>query len=389
MNATLHPFVSGVGIDRRSLRPKRPISPPHGDIAVNRSDSPSPWLHRYAVALACATLGLVFAGGLVTSKGAGLAVPDWPLSYGTLMPEGWFRAENVRAEHSHRMIAGTIGLATLILTIWIWWVEPRRWVRFAALGALLTVIAQAILGGLTVLHMLPAPISVSHALLGQTFFCLTIALAVFTSPAWRKAPPTLEPGPGIHLPKLSALFVAAVFIQLFLGAVMRHTESGLALYEFPLSQEGRLIPDTGEIALHNFNIDREFEEVNGERLGLEPVTAGQIWIHFAHRAWALVVVFFGLWCGGRIFRRHADSGALLFPALFIWILLTLQIMLGALTVLSLKNPHITTAHVAVGAAILGLSVLMLLQSTRMVPRPTARKHRIAQRAPSRPREAAL
>lgn len=356
---------------------------------MTRPDTPSPWLHRYAVALACATLGLVFAGGLVTSKGAGLAVPDWPLSYGTLMPEGWFRAENVRAEHSHRMIAGTIGIATLILTIWIWRVELRRWVRFTALGALLAVIAQAILGGLTVLHMLPAPISVSHALLGQTFFCLTVALAVFTSPAWRKTPPTLESGRGLHLPKLCFLLVTVIFIQLFLGAVMRHTESGLALYDFPLSQEGRLIPATDEVALHNFNIDREFEEVRGERLGLEPVTAGQIWIHFAHRAWAFVVVFFALWCGMRIFRRHSDTAALLFPALFIWILLALQIMLGALTILSFKNPHITTAHVAVGAAILGLGVLLTLQATRMVPLPSARAPRVARRTPASPREATL
>lgn len=356
---------------------------------MNRNTPPSPWLHRYAVVLACATLGLVFAGGLVTSKGAGLAVPDWPLSYGTLMPEGWFRAENVRAEHSHRMIAGTIGIATLILTIWIWIAEPRRWIRFTALGALLAVVTQAVLGGLTVLNMLPAPLSVSHALLGQTFFCLTIGLAVFTSPSWRKPPPTLEPGRGLHLPKLCFFFVAVVFIQLFLGAVMRHTESGLALYEFPLSQEGRLIPATDERSLHNFNIEREFSERNGERLGLDAVTAGQVWIHFAHRAWALVVVFFGVWCGLRIFRRHSDSGALLFPALFIWILLALQIMLGALTVLSLKNPHITTAHVAVGAAILGLGVLMTLQATRMVPRPSAHPRRVLRRAPAQPREAAL
>lgn len=349
---------------------------------------PSPWLHRYAVALACATLGLVFAGGLVTSKGAGLSVPDWPLSYGTLMPEGWFRAENVRAEHSHRMIAGTIGICTLILAIWIWRVEPRRWVRFTALGALLAVIVQALLGGLTVLHLLPAPISVSHALLGQTFFCLTVSLAVFTSPAWRRSPPALQPGPGLHLPSLCGLFVAVVFIQLFLGAVMRHTESGLAIYDFPLAY-GRLIPATDEISLHNLNVDREYHSVNGERVGLEPVSAGQIWIHYAHRVWAVMVLAVGAWCGLRIFRRHNNYAGLFFPALFIWILLAMQIMLGALTVLSYKNPHITTAHVATGAAILGLGVIMTLQSARTVSRPAGAIHEALDRASAGAPEAAL
>jgi heme a synthase len=350
---------------------------------VNRSTPPSPWLHRYAVALACATLGLVFAGGLVTSKGAGLAVPDWPLSYGTLMPEGWFRAENVRAEHSHRMIAGTIGIATLILAIWIWRAEPRRWVRYVALAALLSVITQAILGGITVLNLLPTSISVSHALLGQTFFCLTVALAVFTSPAWRRPPSTLEPGPGLSLRLICILFVVAVFLQLFLGAVMRHTGSGLAIHTFPLAYE-HVIPKTDPVSLHNLNVDRIFHTVGDERVGLEEVTAAQIWIHYAHRVWAIGVTLLALWVGLRIFRRHNASAALLFPALFIWILLAFQIMLGALTVLSYKNPHITTAHVATGALILGLGVLMTLQSFRLVPRPESTAHVLPRPSASSP-----
>jgi heme a synthase len=347
----------------------------------DRTAPPSPWLHRFAVALACATLGLVFAGGLVTSKGAGLAVPDWPLSYGTLMPEGWFRAENVRAEHSHRMIAGTIGIAMLILAIWIWRAEPRRWVRYVALAALATVVLQAILGGITVLKLLPTHISVSHALLGQTFFCLTVSLAVFTSPSWRRVATRLEPGPGFPLRAICVLFVAAVFLQLFLGAVMRHTGSGLAIYDFPLAY-GQVIPKTDPVSLHNLNVDRIYHKHGDERVGLREVTAAQIWIHYAHRAWAFGVTALALWVGLRIFRRHGASAALFFPALFVWILLTFQIILGALTVLSYKNPHITTAHVATGALILGLGVLMTLQSFRLVPRPSGA---IAPAARERPR----
>jgi heme a synthase len=347
----------------------------------DRTASPSPWLHRFAIALACATLGLVFAGGLVTSKGAGLAVPDWPLSYGTLMPEGWFRAENVRAEHSHRMIAGTIGIAMLILAIWIWRAEPRRWVRFLALAALMTVVTQAILGGITVLKLLPTSVSVSHALLGQTFFCLTVTLAVVTSPSWRRVAPALEPGPGIALRYLCIFFVAAVFLQLFLGAVMRHTDSGLAIYTFPLAH-GHVIPKTDPVSLHNLNVDRIYKTDGEWRLGLEAVTAWQVWIHFAHRAWAIAVSAIALWVGVRIFRRYNASAALFFPALFVWILLVFQIILGALTVLSYKNPHITTAHVATGALILGLGVLMTLQSIRLVPRRTAPAATAARRASS-------
>src|ERR1700676_4757310 len=136
------------------------------------------WLHRYAVLLAVCTLFLVVAGASVTSKEAGLSVPDWPLSYGQVMPE---MTGGVFFEHGHRMVATTVGMLTIVLAIWLWRAEPRPWMRklgFVALGA---VILQGVLGGLTVLLLLPPPVSISHACLAQLFFSTTVALMMFTS----------------------------------------------------------------------------------------------------------------------------------------------------------------------------------------------------------------
>ena len=137
-----------------------------------------PGLHRWSILLAFCTLLLVVAGGLVTSRDAGLSVPDWPLSYGKLMPpmEG-----GILYEHGHRMIATTVGLFTIVSMVWLFRVEKRRWMRWLGAIALLAVIAQGVLGGLTVIYLLPWWISSSHACLAQLFFSTTVAMAVFTS----------------------------------------------------------------------------------------------------------------------------------------------------------------------------------------------------------------
>src|SRR6266567_7737501 len=139
--------------------------------------------HRLAVVLACWTFVLLIAGALVTSNDAGLSVPDWPTSFGS-----WYKIPKlvggVRFEHIHRMIAQVAGLLTLILAIWTWRVEKRRWLRILALAAVGTVIEQGILGGLTVLFYLPPAISSAHAALAQTFFCVTVLIAIFTGRKW-------------------------------------------------------------------------------------------------------------------------------------------------------------------------------------------------------------
>src|ERR1700681_4778369 len=125
------------------------------------------WLHRYAVLLAVCTLFLVVAGASVTSKEAGLSVPDWPLSYGQVMPP---MVGGVFFEHGHRMVATTVGMLTIGLVIFLARAERRAWMRKLGWIALAAVVAQGVLGGLTVLLLLPPAVSISHACLAQLFF---------------------------------------------------------------------------------------------------------------------------------------------------------------------------------------------------------------------------
>src|SRR5271163_1851223 len=179
-------------------------------------------LHRFAIFTACAVLLLIVAGALVTSNDAGLSVPDWPTSYGSFykMPR---MVGGVLYEHGHRMFAEFVGLITIILAIWTWRVEKRRWLRFLGLAALATVIMQGILGGLTVLFFLPAPISSAHAAVAQTFFCIAVAIAVFTGRRWVEEQPRTELDR--HCPTLftlTLLSILVLYVQLILGAMFRH-----------------------------------------------------------------------------------------------------------------------------------------------------------------------
>jgi heme A synthase len=143
-------------------------------------------LNRFAILVACATFFLIVAGALVTSNDAGLATEDWPLSNGQFFPE---MVGNLFWEHGHRMVATTVGMLTIGLLIYILAKEKRRWVRRLGVAALLAVIAQGLLGGLTVKLLLPLAVSTAHATLAQLFFCITVSLAVFTSRSWMEARP--------------------------------------------------------------------------------------------------------------------------------------------------------------------------------------------------------
>lgn len=324
------------------------------------STSASPWLHRFALLLSVLSLILVFAGGLVTSKGAGLSVPDWPLAYGSLNPPGWLHIENVRAEHGHRLLAGTVAFLTFILAVWVWRAESRLWVRRVAAGAFGLVLLQALFGGLTVLHFRPLPIVVTHAIIGQTFFCLIAAVALFTSGRWTApAPSPIPDRAAVPLQYLVIGFLAVLYLQLTLGALMRHTESGLAIPDFPLSY-GRFLPALDETSVHNANVDRD------QLYHLPVVTAGQIAIHFSHRLGAILVSLAGLWVGIRILSHYSNQTALLVPALMAWCLILLQIILGVMTILSGKQPHLATAHQATGAALLATGWILVLETLRAV-----------------------
>jgi heme a synthase len=188
---------------------------------VNPPNTPqlNRWLHRYAIALAVCTLFLVVAGASVTSKQAGLSVPDWPLSYGQVMPE---MTGGVFFEHGHRMVATFVGLLTIGLAIWLARAEKRAWMRKLGWIALGAVILQGLLGGLTVLLLLPPAVSVSHACLAQLFFSATVAIAIFTSRSWQRGAEMVEDYGKPSLRSLAVVIPALVLAQIALGAAFRH-----------------------------------------------------------------------------------------------------------------------------------------------------------------------
>jgi cytochrome c oxidase assembly protein subunit 15 len=173
-------------------------------------------------------LVLIFIGGLVKSTDSGLAVPDWPLSYGRFMPP---MVGGILFEHGHRLAAATVGFLTVLLAIFLTLKEDRSWVKKAAWAAVALVILQGVLGGITVLLRLPKPVSIAHACTAQTFFCLTVCLAVWTSRFWRSEPPArIEPIKTIPLHRVSMAMVGLCFVQLILGATLRHTGRALPFH---------------------------------------------------------------------------------------------------------------------------------------------------------------
>ena len=281
-------------------------------------------LHRFAVATAACTLLLLVAGGLVTSNDAGLSVPDWPLSYGSVMPP---MVGGVFYEHGHRLIASAVGFLTIILAVWLWRADERPWMRRLGWTALLMVIVQGVLGGLTVKFLLPKPVSISHASLAQLFFCTTVAIALFTSRWWSQDVPAAARIPDSSAPRLrtiSVLLFAATFAQLVLGASFRHK----ALTVIP------------------------------------------------HVAWAFVVTFLASWMVIAIRWNFEGTRALRRLASILGGLLVVQLMLGGgaywsrLVAAEYPQPipvmvFFTVAHVAFGAMTLATTFLLLICTFRL------------------------
>ena len=185
----------------------------------------NPTLHRYAIFMAVCTVFLLVAGALVTSNDAGLAVPDWPTSYGTFFPP---MVGGIFYEHGHRVIATFVGLVTIGLAILIWRKESRPWMRTLGWTALAAVIVQGLFGALTVKFLLPPPVSIIHASLAQAFFCITVAIAVFTSPWWFRDVPSADDAAAPRLRTLALWLASVTFVQLVLGAAVRHNAFGIA-----------------------------------------------------------------------------------------------------------------------------------------------------------------
>jgi cytochrome c oxidase assembly protein subunit 15 len=294
-------------------------------------------LHLYAKFVCAATVLLIVAGGLVTSTGSGLAVPDWPTSYGWNMFTFPMKhmVGGIFYEHGHRLIASGVGFLTIVLALWIWKVERRRWMRVLGFTALAAVCLQGLLGGLTVLYFLPTPISTAHAGLAQIFFCLTVSIALFTSRGWTD--PKHNPVDDQMLRRVAGLTTALIYLQVLIGATMRHSDAGLAIPDFPLVFGG----------------------------ALPPQWTPQIAIHYAHRLGAFVVACAIAATVGHVWYHHRRRSELRRPALLLGCLLLVQITLGAFVIWSSKNVAINTAHVVVGALALATSLVLALRAVQV------------------------
>jgi heme a synthase len=298
-------------------------------------------MHRFAKFVAGCTVLLVLAGSLVTSTDSGLSVPDWPTSYGwnmfTFPPSKW--VGGILYEHGHRLIASTVGLLTILLAVWLGVSDRRRWMKRLGIAALGAVIAQGVLGGMTVMFFLPPAISTAHAGLAEIFFCMTVAIALFTSPGWIDGYAGRVADDG-GLRRLATATTALVYCQILVGATMRHTGAGLAIPDFPL-MFGHLWPTHWD---------------------------AKIAVHFAHRAGALCVLLAVAATSIAVWRRYRAGrvhGELTRPAALLAALVVVQIALGATTVLSRRDIWINSFHVVCGALVLTTSLVLTLRTWRV------------------------
>jgi cytochrome c oxidase assembly protein subunit 15 len=289
-------------------------------------------------------------GGLVTSHGAGMSVPDWPNTWGynmfTFPVSKW--VGGIWYEHTHRLVAALVGFMSLILVAIAWRTDKRAVYRWTAVVIVLGYLAQGILGGLRVVQS-KKDLAILHGCGAQILFCFIASFCVMCSPLWNRqrelsADEIQSTG---QIRSLAAITSAVIALQLVIGAIMRHSDAGLAIPDFPTSY-GHLLPPTTidqafrQRAIHQFGLN----------LGLNRVTLFQIWIHFAHRAGAICVTAMVLWLVTFIARRDRRETLLSRPALILVGLLVTQLTLGILTVLLRKPADIASLHVAVGALVL-------------------------------------
>ncbi|MEP6698256.1 MAG: COX15/CtaA family protein [Verrucomicrobiota bacterium] len=304
----------------------------------------TPWLHRFALFTSIATLFLICSGGMVTSKGVGLAVPDWPTTFGYnmfLFPfSKWIGG--IFFEHIHRLVASTVGFLTIILAVWLWRGESRRWLRNLGVAALAAVILQGILGGLRV-TLLKDEIGIFHACLAQFFLGILVLITLATSRSWNADVP-LAAAP--NLTRIAIVTTIIIYAQLALGATMRHEHRDLAILDFPTAY-GKLIPDTTPEKIIEINAWRDAR-------ALSDITPFHIWLQMAHRFLAVIIALGVVGCFFYTFHTATLarwSGA--------WCLLLIgQITLGAWTIWSNKAADIATAHVAVGASMLATGIII-------------------------------
>ena len=310
------------------------------------------WLRRFSKLTVFSTLFLIFAGALVKSHEVGLSVPDWPTTYGKQMfafPLSDM-VGGIFYEHGHRIIATIVGFFTMIQAIWLGFSHHPDWLKKLGFSALAMVVIQGLFGGITVLLFLPPLVSIIHGILAQTFFIMTIIIAYSMS---QERENRVDNGMVQAIRKGALLMGGLVYIQLILGALMRHTGSGLAIPDFP-TMGGMWIPTFSSEMMANINYIL-FD------LDLDSVSKGQVIIHFIHRLGAVIVTgtigyFYAKY--GETIKANQRSKAVFISIIVIVII---QFSLGVLTVLSARSPYIASFHVVTGAALLGLCTLLLLK----------------------------
>lgn len=301
------------------------------------------WSHRLAIVLSGATFILILFGGLVTSTGAALAVPDWPTTFGyPMFLYPWSRmVGGIFYEHSHRLIGSVVGLLTVALALLLWIAEPRRWLRWLGVVAVAGVSVQGVLGGLRVV-LLQGTLAILHGALAPAFFGLTVGLALFTSREWAAPRDAVRAAEALPLRRLALLTTGVIYLQIVLGAWLTHL---------------------------------------GQRLD-------------AHLGGAALLALLVPWLAARVLRRHADQPRLVRPAAGLLGLLTLQLLLGLGAYLvrftGLELPPFAAlafpvAHRLVGALLFAAGLLLTLRVYRLLPSRTpvaVERGLLSQRAPA-------
>lgn len=309
-----------------------------------RTSTYKPALFGFCVFALCWITLLLYAGGFTTSIKAGMAFLDWPLSNGSVNPDGWLTESDKMAEHSHRLLGMKIGLLSIGLLIWTWLKEARPQVRLLARILVLVVVLQGVLGGARVRfdwlntqaehNIVAQSFAVAHACGAQLVLGLLVALTILSSRRWIERQGGLTEAVPSTVRRWGAIACSGIFLQILIGAIMRHADAGLAIIRFPLARPGSLFP-----AYWNFDVG----------------------IHFAHRVWAIVATVLILIFLGKIWGHVATRRSLGRMAAAIALLLGIQIYLGALTIWTIKNPYVATMHALIGAFLLastwGLTLL--------------------------------
>ena len=319
-------------------------------------------LHWYAIFVAASVLVLICSGGLVTSHGAGMAVPDWPNSFGYnmfLFPVSRWVGD-VFFEHTHRLIASGVGLLTIALCVLTVIIEDRLWVKWLTGIAVIAVMVQGVLGGLRVTEH-NAVLGLFHGCLAQGFFAIVATVALVTSRFWRRIKQAPNECDIRSLRFWTIIVTAMLFIQLVLGASMRHSHTGLSIPDFPTAY-GRIFPPLDAASIARINEARIATQAS--------ISSDLILLQYIHRVWAVLIVVGLTSVAIRILRRRQLAAPVRSIAGFWIVLVFVQFALGAWTVWSNKAADIATSHVFVGALSFVSGVLLSVILSAMLSPPS-------------------